>query len=146
LFWKYDWGVEIDVQSVIALEHLLLYTANAFNGILFMNARAIYKSRNYRLQSGTNVKKQLVQTTMLITELEWACFSPLAANHTCAVPTGMLQIMMIRPLLEEIGSHVNYDGVNVYGDEVTTNIKGVAAGLGAGAITQVNMQLLIISF
>jgi hypothetical protein len=32
---------------------------------------------------------------------------------------------------------VNYDGVNVYGDEVTTNIKGVAAGLlGAGAITQ----------
>jgi hypothetical protein len=35
-------------------------------------------------------------------------------------------------------NHVNYDGVNVYGDEVTTNIKGVAAGLlGAGAITQV---------
>jgi hypothetical protein len=24
---------------------------------------------------------------------------------------------------------VNYDGINVYGDEVTTNIKGVAAGL-----------------
>jgi hypothetical protein len=34
-------------------------------------------------------------------------------------------------------SHVNYDGINVYGDEVTTNIKGVAAGLlSAGAISQ----------
>jgi hypothetical protein len=33
-------------------------------------------------------------------------------------------------------SHVNYDGINVYGDEVT-NIKGVAAGLlSAGAISQ----------
>jgi hypothetical protein len=32
---------------------------------------------------------------------------------------------------------VNYDGINVYGDEVTTNIKGVAAGLlSAGAISQ----------
>jgi hypothetical protein len=31
---------------------------------------------------------------------------------------------------------VNYDGINVYGDEVT-NIKGVAAGLlSAGAISQ----------
>jgi hypothetical protein len=28
---------------------------------------------------------------------------------------------------------VNYDGVNVYGDEVTTNIKGVAAGLLGGS-------------
>jgi hypothetical protein len=41
---------------------------------------------------------------------------------------------------------VNYDGVNVYGDEVTTNIKGVAAGLlGAGAITH-QYAALIISF
>jgi hypothetical protein len=46
----------------------------------------------------------------------------------------MLQIMMIRPLRDR--NHVNYDGVNVYGDEVTTNIKGVAAGLWVGAITQ----------
>jgi hypothetical protein len=28
---------------------------------------------------------------------------------------------------------MNYDGVNVYGDEVTTNIKGVAAGLLGGS-------------
>jgi hypothetical protein len=33
-------------------------------------------------------------------------------------------------------SHVNYDGINVYGDEVTTNIKGVAAGLLSAAISQ----------
>jgi hypothetical protein len=31
---------------------------------------------------------------------------------------------------------VNYDGINVYGDEVTTNIKGVAAGLLRQAISQ----------
>jgi hypothetical protein len=37
-------------------------------------------------------------------------------------------------------NHVNYDGVNVYGDEVTTNIKGVAAGLLGGATLRLNMQ------
>jgi hypothetical protein len=42
-------------------------------------------------------------------------------------------------------SHVNYDGINVYGDEVTTNIKGVAAGLlSAGAIVSHNLLLLIV--
>jgi hypothetical protein len=41
-------------------------------------------------------------------------------------------------------SHVNYDGINVYGDEVTTNIKGVAAGLlSAGAISQSQFALIV---
>jgi hypothetical protein len=41
-------------------------------------------------------------------------------------------------------SHVNYDGINVYGDEVTTNIKGVAAGLlSAGAISQSQFAALV---
>jgi hypothetical protein len=40
---------------------------------------------------------------------------------------------------------VNYDGINVYGDEVTTNIKGVAAGLlSAGAISQSQFAALIV--
>jgi hypothetical protein len=39
---------------------------------------------------------------------------------------------------------VNYDGVNVYGDEVTTNIKGVAGLLSAGAITSLNMHFNIL--
>jgi hypothetical protein len=67
-------------------------------------------------------------------------FSPkLAAKLTlpiCAVQIGMLQTTTTKRTLEETG-HVNYDGINVYGDEVTTNIKGVAAGLlSAGAISQ----------
>jgi hypothetical protein len=36
---------------------------------------------------------------------------------------------------------VNYDGINVYGDEVTTNIKGVAAGLLSAAIISHNLLL-----
>jgi hypothetical protein len=39
-------------------------------------------------------------------------------------------------------SHVNYDGINVYGDEVTTNIKGVAAGLLSAALS-VSHNLLL---
>jgi hypothetical protein len=42
--------------------------------------------------------------------------------------------MMTRPMLEETGV-MNYDGINVYGDEVTTNIKE-AQDCYAGAITQ----------
>jgi hypothetical protein len=41
-------------------------------------------------------------------------------------------------------SHVNYDGINVYGDEVTTNIKGVAAGLLRRALLSHNLLLLIV--
>jgi hypothetical protein len=32
-------------------------------------------------------------------------------------------------------SHINYDGINVYGDEVTTNIKGLASISGFGLDT-----------
>jgi hypothetical protein len=39
---------------------------------------------------------------------------------------------------------VNYDGINVYGDEVTTNIKGVAAGL-LSALLQSQFAALIVS-
>jgi hypothetical protein len=37
------------------------------------------------------------------------------------------EFMMIKLTLEEMRSHINYDGINVYGDEVTTNIKGVGS-------------------
>jgi hypothetical protein len=48
-----------------------LYGANAFNGILFMNSQSPFTSQELLLTKFGQTKKQLVQTTMLITELEW---------------------------------------------------------------------------
>jgi hypothetical protein len=73
-------------------------------------------------------------------------FSPkLAAKLTlpiCAVQIGMLQTTTKTNVGRDSW---NYDGINVYGDEVTTNIKGVAAGLlSAGAISQSQFAALIV--
>jgi outer membrane receptor protein involved in Fe transport len=66
---------EIDVQSVELLPGAssALYGANAFNGILFMNSKSPFTSPGITAYAkfGQTSQKQLVQTTMLITELEW---------------------------------------------------------------------------
>jgi hypothetical protein len=50
--------------------HLLLYGANAFNGILFMTSQSPFTSQGL-LRFGQTSQKLLGQTTMLIMELEW---------------------------------------------------------------------------
>jgi hypothetical protein len=66
-------------------------------------------------------------------------FSPkLAAKLTlpiCAVQIGMLQILT-KTNVGRDRSHVNYDGINVYGDEVTTNIRSCCRFVKRGHISQ----------
>jgi hypothetical protein len=141
---------EIDVQSVELLqEHLLLYMV-PMHGILFMTSQSPFTSQGITAYAkfGQTSQKLLGQTTMLIMELEWrmrlvqTCRK---ANFTYLRGTDWYATNYDdKTNVGRDRSHVNYDGINVYGDEVTTNIKGVAAGLlSAGAISQSQFAALI---
>jgi hypothetical protein len=128
-----------------------LYGANAFNGILFMTSQSPFTSQGITAYAkfGQTSQKLLGQTTMLIMELEWrmrlvqTCRK---ANFTYLRGTDWYATNYDdKTNVGRDRSHVNYDGINVYGDEVTTNIKGVAAGLlSAGAISQSQFAALIV--
>jgi hypothetical protein len=81
---------------------------------------------------------------MLIMELEWRMFSPkLALKPTlpiCVVQTGMPTNYDDKTNVRD-RSHVNYDGINVYGDEVTTHKKELLQAIACGAILSLNLQL-----
>jgi hypothetical protein len=121
------------------------------NGILFMTSQSPFTSQGITAYAkfGQTSQKLLGQTTMLIMELEWrmrlvqTCRK---ANFTYLRGTDWYATNYDdKTNVGRDRSHVNYDGINVYGDEVTTNIKGVAAGLlSAGAISQSQFAALSI--
>jgi iron complex outermembrane recepter protein len=137
---------DIDVANVELLPGAssALYGANAFNGIMFMN------SKNPFTNQGISTYLKGGQTTQGAagTNNFWD-FGIRAAHAFTKHFAGKANLTMLKASewiandqtdgKENLtGSSVNpnYDGVNVYGDEVSTNIKGVAAGLlAAGAIT-----------
>jgi outer membrane receptor protein involved in Fe transport len=137
---------EIDVQSVELLPGAssALYGANAFNGILFMTSQSPFTSQGITAYAkfGQTSQKAAGTNDYVDYGIRMAhAFSPkLAAKANFTYLRGTDWYATNYDDKTNVGrdrSHVNYDGINVYGDEVTTNIKGVAAGLlSAGAITQ----------
>ena len=137
---------EIDVQSVELLPGAssALYGANAFNGILFMTSQSPFTSQGITAYAkfGQTSQKAAGTNDYVDYGIRMAhAFSPkLAAKANFTYLRGTDWYATNYDDKTNVGrdrSHVNYDGINVYGDEVTTNIKGVAAGLlSAGAISQ----------
>ena len=144
---------ELDVANVELLPGAssALYGANAFNGILFMNSKSPFTNQ------GLSFYFKYGQTTQEIagTNDYWdfgiraahtfskhfaakANFTFLKATEWIAGDTRDLAI-------NNTGSvtNPNYDGLNSYGDEVSTNIKSVGQGLAnAGLIPQSAVNLL----
>ncbi|MBV1922788.1 MAG: TonB-dependent receptor [Flavobacteriaceae bacterium] len=130
--------VETDVKSVELLPGAAsaLYGANAFNGILFMQSKnpfdypglsAYYKQgitsqdaagdntyRDFGIRAAYKVSKHFAVKAnfSFLSGTDWA------ANNT----TDKLNRGLDR-------NAIDYDGINVYGDEVSTNINGVAQAL-----------------
>ncbi|NBL64961.1 TonB-dependent receptor plug domain-containing protein [Flavobacterium sp. NST-5] len=131
---------ELDVQSVELLPGAssALYGANAFNGILFMNSKspfthqglsvyAKYGKTNQKL-AGTNdywdiglrgahafSEKVAAKVNLnILGATEWYAGDTRDMTGTAAV---------------DHSGNPNYDGLNYYGDEVTTNIRGVGTSL-----------------
>ncbi len=129
---------EIDVQSVELLPGAssALYGANAFNGILFMNSKSPFTSqgiRAYAKYGQTSQKAAGVNDYVDYGVRMAKAFSPYfaaKANFTYMKGTDWFATNYDdKTVAGRDRSHVNYDGINVYGDEVSTNIKGVGNAL-----------------
>ena len=135
---------ELDVANVELLPGAssALYGANAFNGIMFMNSKSPFTNQ------GLSFYFKYGQTTQEIagTNDYWdfglraahafsphfaakANFSFLRATEWIAGDTRDLTINNTGS-----ASNPNYDGLNLYGDEVSTNLKSVGVGLAAAGL------------
>lgn len=129
---------EIDVQSVELLPGAssALYGANAFNGILFMNSKSPFTSQGIRTYAKYGQTSQ--QAAGVNDYLDYGvrmakAFSPYfaaKANFTYMKATDWYATNYDdKTTFGRDRGHINYDGINVYGDEVSTNIKGVGNAL-----------------
>ncbi|MFV8464146.1 TonB-dependent receptor domain-containing protein [Flavobacterium sp. LB1P62] len=129
---------EIDVQSVELLPGAssALYGANAFNGILFMNSKSPFASQGITAYAkfGQTVQDAAGSNDFVDygVRMAHAFSSKLAGKVNFTYMHGTDWHATNYDDKSVVGrdrSNVNYDGINVYGDEVTTNIKGVGQSL-----------------
>ena len=130
--------VETDVQSVELLPGAssALYGANAFNGILFMTSKNPFDHQGI----STSVKKGITSQEVA-GDNEYTDFSIRAAykfsdKFAAKVNFGYLKgtdwaatSEVDKTTVGGTRADLNYDGINVYGDEVSTDIKDVALTL-----------------
>ena len=143
---------DTDVQSIEILPGAAsaLYGANAFNGILFMRSKSPfdhqgisvslkqgqtsqtfvgdnpYTDVNFRVGHKFSDKLAVKVNGGYLNGTDWC-----ANNYDGKVGTGASR------------ADINYDGVNVYGDEVSTNINGVAQALAGLGILPAGAEQLV---
>lgn len=143
---------DIDVASVELLPGAssALYGANAFNGILFM------KSKNPFIEQGISAYVKYGQTNQksaganeyydygIRVAHKFNDYFAAKANFTFMKGTEWFATDYSDKTVEgRDRSHPNYNGMNVYGDEATTNIKGVGQSLvGLGLLPASALNLL----
>ena len=138
---------DIDIQSVELLPGAssALYGANAFNGIMFMNSKSpfTYPGISTYLKYGATSQEAAGTNSFYDVGVRVAHkfnnYFAAKANFTYMEGTDWYATNYDDRKRQGQGitrSDVNYDGMNVYGDEVSTNINDVADGLlAAGKIT-----------
>ncbi len=145
---------ELDVANVELLPGAssALYGANAFNGILFMNSKSPFTNQGitaYAKYGNTNQKAAGSNAYYDYGIRAAHAFTPWfagKANFTFMKGTDWWATNYDsrdskNPLATR--DDVNYDGVNVYGDEASTNIKSVGQSLAAlGLVPAAAVNLL----
>lgn len=136
---------DIDVASVELLPGAssALYGANAFNGILFMNSKSPFKYQGISayVKYGATSQKAAGSNDYrdygIRVAHKFNDYFAAKANFTYMNGTEWWATDYDDKTIEgRDRSHHNYNGINVYGDEASTNIRSVASGLlNAGVIT-----------
>ena len=143
---------EIDVQSVELLPGAssALYGANAFNGILFMNSKSpfLYEGISAYAKYGQTSQKAAGTNDYIDYGVRMAkAFSRhIAGKANFTYMRGTDWFATNYDDKTNIGrdrSHQNYDGINVYGDEVSTNIYTVGQTLVANNLLPSNLAALL---
>lgn len=127
--------IETDVQSVELLPGAssALYGANAFNGILFMRSKNPFDHEGISVNLKRGMTSQEAAGDNAYTDLGIRMAHKFSEKFAAKVNFGYLKGTDWAATSEVdsdmIGgtraTNPNYNGINVYGDEVSTNIKGV---------------------
>lgn len=147
---------ELDVATVEILPGAssALYGANAFNGIMFMRSRSPFEDQGVSIsyKRGLTMQEAAGDNDFYEYNLRYAyAFSEyFAAKATLSVLDGVewfatddRNTSNNRYVAGNRMSDINYDGLNVYGDEVSTNIRGVAEALvGLGLFPSTDVSLV----
>ena len=131
---------DIDVQSVELLPGAssALYGANAFNGIMFMNSKSpfTYQGISTYFKYGATSQEAAGTNSFYDFGIRMAhTFNKYFAakvNMTFMEGTDWFAVNYDDKARQGQGitrSDVNYDGINVYGDEASTNLKAVGQAL-----------------
>lgn len=133
---------ELDVATVEILPGAssALYGANAFNGIMFMTSRNPFDDQGISFSHKRGYTVQDAAGDNEFTEYNFRMahvFSDkFAAKATLSIldgtewfATDYRNTLNGQYVAGDRASDINYDGLNTYGDEVSTNIRGVAQAL-----------------
>lgn len=131
--------IETDVQNIELLPGAAsaLYGANAFNGILFMQSKNPFEFPGISGHIQQGLTSQEAAGTNAYTDLGVRVARKFSNKFAAKVNFGYLKgtdwFATDENDKNRIGgsraTNLNYDGVNIYGDNVTTNIKDVALSL-----------------
>jgi len=136
--------IESDVQSVELLPGAssALYGANAFNGILFMRSKSPFDYEGVSVSLKRGVTSQNASgsfgnpETNPYTDVSIRLGKKFSDKFAAKVNVGYLKgtDWVANNITDKRNNgftrdNLDYDGINVYGDEVSTNIKGVAVAL-----------------
>ncbi|OZV70675.1 TonB-dependent receptor [Winogradskyella aurantia] len=143
---------ETDVQSVELLPGAAsaLYGANAFNGILFMRSKSPFDHQGISGYVKRGITSQEAAGDNDYTDLGIRMAYKFSEKFAVKVNFGYLKGTDWAATSEEdklnrglTRADIDYDGINVYGDEVSTNINGVAETLeGLGIIPSGSSALI----
>jgi outer membrane receptor protein involved in Fe transport len=142
---------ELDVESVELLPGAAsaLYGPNALNGIVLMNSKSpfIYQGLSASLKGGvmTASNRDVVTTPFYDASIRYAKaindkfaykinLSYLGAQDWQATDATNMNLGGVQDGSRGAGVKLDYDGQNIYGDEVQTNIGGVADQLVRGGL------------
>lgn len=144
---------ELDIANVELLPGAssALYGANAFNGIMFMNSKSPFTNPGLSFYFKYGQTSQDVAGTNDYWDFgiraahAFSKHFAAKANFTYLKATEWIAADKTDMSVNNTGSatNPNYDGLNVYGDEVSTNLKGVGQSLAdLGLIPQSAVNLL----
>lgn len=147
---------ELDVESVEVLPGAssALYGANAFNGIMFMRSTNPFDhqgvSASYKLGMTSQEAAGNNNFYEFNVRMATAFSDKLAGKMVFSIMDGTdWYANDFRNTLNgsytdgDRSTDVNYDGLNVYGDEVSTGIRGVAQALVAGGLLPPGADALV---
>lgn len=133
---------DLDVATVEILPGAssALYGANAFNGIMFMRSRSPFEDTgvSFSVKQGITSQEAAGDNAYSEYNVRYAyTFSEyFAAKATLSVldgtewfATDYRNTFDGKYIAGDRDSDINYNGLNIYGDEVSTNIRGVAQAL-----------------